>query len=237
MARGAASRRLRRLAGAAGGVTAMSTLLARYGLPPAEIEARSLALVEARLGDRLPADPAERAVATRMIYAVGDLTLVGAIRISPGAVPAALSALRAARPVVVDVRMLAVAVEQGPLARLGCPVQVAIAAPGAAERARAGGITRSAAGLALLAGEWAGGVVAIGTAPTALLALLDLVDAGSPPPAVVVGTPVGFVAAAESKDELLRRAIPQVTVSGTRGGAALAAAALNALAQLALAEE
>jgi precorrin-8X/cobalt-precorrin-8 methylmutase len=214
----------------------VSTLLARYGLPPAAIEARSLAHVEARLANRLPAAPQERTVAVRMVYAAGDLGLVDAIRISPGAVAAALGALRAARPVVVDVRMLAVAVEGGPLARLGCPVQVALAAPGAAERARAEGTTRAAAGVARLASRWAGATVAIGTAPTALLALLDLLDAGSAPPAIIVGTPVGFVAAAEAKDELMRRAVPYVTVAGTRGGAALAAAALNALGRLALAE-
>ncbi len=213
----------------------MSTLLARYALPPAAIETRSLAHVEARLADRLPADPAARAVAARMVYAAGDLTLVDAIRMSPDFVAAAMSALRAARPVVADVRMLAVAVESGPLARLGCSVQVALAAPGAAERAQVEGTTRTAAGLALLADEWAGGIVAIGTAPTALLALLDLVDAGYPAPAAVVGMPVGFVAAAESKDELIRRTIPYATVVGTRGGAALAGAALNALGRLALA--
>jgi precorrin-8X/cobalt-precorrin-8 methylmutase len=213
----------------------MSTLLARYGLPPDEIEARSLALVETRLADKLPTDAAERAVIGRMIYAAGDLAVVDSIRVSPGAVVRALSALRGARPVLVDVRMLAVAVEHGPLSRLGCAVRVALLAPGAAEHARATGTTRAAAGLQLLAPVWEGAVVAIGTAPTALLALLDLVDAGNQPPAVVIATPVGFVAAAESKEELTRRAIPYVTVLGTRGGAGLAAAALNALGRLALA--
>jgi precorrin-8X/cobalt-precorrin-8 methylmutase len=213
----------------------MSTLLARYGLPPDEIEARSLAHVEARIKDRLPLDPADRGVVTRMVYAAGDLSLADSVRVSPGAVAAAIRALRITRPVVVDGRMVAVAVETGSLARLGCAVQVALLAPGAAERARAEGTTRSAMGLILLAPVWAGGVVAIGTAPTALLALLDLVDAGSPPPAAVVATPVGFVAAAESKDELTRRGIPYVTVLGTRGGAGLAAAALNAIGRLALA--
>jgi precorrin-8X/cobalt-precorrin-8 methylmutase len=216
-------------------VIIMTTLLARYGLPPDEIETRSLAHVEAQLAGRLPVDPAERAVAVRLVYAAGDLALVEAIRISPGAVEAAMGALRGARPVVVDVRMVAVAVESGPLARLGCSVETAVRVQGAAERARAAGGTRAAAGMAVLAPRWAGGVVAIGTAPTALLALLDLIDAGSPPPAVIVGTPVGFVAAAESKDELMRRQIPYVTVAGTRGGAALAAAAVNALGRLALA--
>ncbi|HEY7063914.1 MAG TPA: precorrin-8X methylmutase [Chloroflexota bacterium] len=213
----------------------MTTLLTRYGLPPAEIEARSLAHVEATLGARLPADPAERAVAVRMVYAAGDLTLADAIRISPGAVSAAVNALCGAMPIIVDVRMLAAAVVGGPLRELGSEVLVALDVRGVAERARAEAITRAAAGMALLAPRWKGAVVAIGTAPTALLALLDLVDAGHAPPAIVVGTPVGFVAAAESKAELMRRAIPYVTVEGTRGGAALAAAAVNALGRLALA--
>jgi precorrin-8X/cobalt-precorrin-8 methylmutase len=210
-------------------------LLARYALPPNEIEARSLAYVQAQLGDRLPADPGARAVATRVVYAAGDLALASALRLHPDAVPAAVAALRTGCPVVLDVRMLSVAVETGPLARLGCPLHVAIAAPGAADRARAQGTTRAAAGLELLAAHWAGAVVAIGTAPTALLALLDLLDAGAPPPAAIVGMPVGFVAAAESKDELTRRTVPYIALAGTRGGAALAAAALNALGHLALA--
>lgn len=212
----------------------MTTLLERYGLPPDQIEARSLAYVQAELGDQLPADPVPRAVAARMVYAAGDLALVESIQVHPAAAPAGLTALRARKPVVVDVRMLAVGVASGPLARLDCPVHVALGAPGAAERARAEGITRSAAGLALLASAWTDGIVAVGTAPTALLALLDLLDAGAAPPALVVATPVGFVAAAESKAELVRRDVPWITIVGTRGGAALAAAALNALARLAL---
>jgi len=212
------------------------TLLARYGRPPAEIEARSLAYVEAQLGARLPAEPGARAVAARLVYAAGDLTLIDAIRIDSRAVEAAVAALRERCSVVVDVRMVGAGVDAGPLARLGCPLHVAVAAFDAAERARATGVTRTAAGIAALANAWPGGLVAIGNAPTALLALLDLLDSGGAPPAVIVGTPVGFVAAAEAKEELTRRAIPYVTVLGTRGGSALAAAALNALGHLALAQ-
>jgi precorrin-8X/cobalt-precorrin-8 methylmutase len=216
------------------GLGVMTTLLARYGLPPHEIEAQSLAYVDGTLGDRLPAERGARTVAGRMVYSSGDLTLAESIQIHPAAVSAGIGALRAQRSVVVDVRMLAAAVETGPLTRLDCRLHVAISASGAAECARAQHTTRSAAGLTILAPHWAGGVVAIGTAPTALLALLDLLDAGAVPPALVVATPVGFVAAAESKAELLQREVPFITVLGTRGGAALAAAALNALARLAV---
>jgi precorrin-8X/cobalt-precorrin-8 methylmutase len=210
------------------------SLLARYGRPPAAIEAQSLAHVETCLAARLPAEPGARAVAVRMIYAAGDLSLLDTLRIHPRAVDRAVEALAARRAVVLDVAMVAAGVASGPLARLGCPLHVAVAVPAAAASAREDGTTRAAAGMAALAPLWAGGVVAVGNAPTALLALLDLVDAGAPPPAVVIGTPVGFVAAGESKDELLRRRVPYVSVLGTRGGSALAAAALNALGRLAL---
>jgi precorrin-8X/cobalt-precorrin-8 methylmutase len=223
------------VARAARGVTSVGQLLDRYGLPPAEIEARSLAWVESQLADRLPDHPDERAVAVRIVYAAGDLALFDALRIQPGAVAAAVGALRARRSVVVDVRMLGVAVETGPLARLGCHLFVGIAAAQAAERARIWGTTRSAAGMALLAAHWRDGLLAVGNAPTALLAVLDLLDAGCPPPAAIVGMPVGFVAAAEAKDELLQRGVPAITLAGTRGGAAVAAAAVNALGALALA--
>jgi precorrin-8X/cobalt-precorrin-8 methylmutase len=212
----------------------LPTLLARYGLPPAEIERRSLAYVREQVGDRLSADPAARAVATRIIYAAGDLSLADEIHVHPLLPSRTIAALRARRPIVVDVRMVAVAIENGPISRLGCPLHVAVNVPGAAEQARSRGWTRTAVGLAMLAPYWADGIVVVGTAPTALLALLDLVAAGASPPAAVIATPVGFVAAAESKEALVASALPHVTVTGTRGGAAMAAAALNALGQLAL---
>jgi precorrin-8X/cobalt-precorrin-8 methylmutase len=113
-------------------------------------------------------------------------------------------------------------------------VFVAVSEPNVAVAARAAGITRSAMGMRLLKDHLARALVTIGNAPTALLELLDLIDAGSPAPAAIVGMPVGLVAAAESKDELVRRMTPYVTVLGTRGGSPLAAAAVNALLQLAV---
>ena len=209
------------------------TLLVRYGLPPAEIEARSLALMERLAGRDLPAEPGARRVAVMMLYAAGDPDLAGSIRVHPGAVEAGLAALRAGRLIVTDVRMVAAAVESERLARLGPAVRCAIDHPDAAQRARARGITRAAAAIELLESELDGALVAIGNAPTALLALLDAVDAGRVRPALIVGTPVGLIAAAESKEELIGREVPYVTVRGTRGGSAIAAAAVNALVRLA----
>jgi precorrin-8X/cobalt-precorrin-8 methylmutase len=204
------------------------TLLARYGLPAAEIEARSLALVERLAGDALPSEPAARKVAVMMLYATGDPDLGDRIRIHPRAVEVGLAAMRSACRIVTDVRMVAAAVEGG-AGRLGCEVVCAIDQPGAEAIARERGITRASAGLQLLVDRLGGAVVVIGNAPTALLALLDAVDEGRARPALIVGTPVGLVAAAESKEELVRREVPYVTVLGNRGGSAIAAAALNAL--------
>ncbi|HYY89363.1 MAG TPA: precorrin-8X methylmutase, partial [Chloroflexota bacterium] len=116
--------------------------------------------------------------------------------------------------------------------RLAGPLLVALDQPGVQDLALAASITRSAAAMRLVAPRLGGCVVAIGNAPTALLELLDQLDGGGPRPALIIGMPVGLVAAAESKIELARRAIPYVTVHGARGGSPLAAAALNALLDL-----
>lgn len=209
-------------------------LLRRYGMAPAEIERLSLARLEALAGDELPSEPDAHRVALRVLYAAGDPSLAAQLRIKPGATQAGVTALRQGAPLIVDVGMLAAGLRQPALAQLGCPLVVAIAEAEAAGLAAGLGITRSAAGMRLLAPRVAGAVVAIGNAPTALLELLDQLDAGLPPPALIVGMPVGMVAAAESKAELIRRSVPCMTVLGTRGGSPLAAAAVNALLELAL---
>jgi precorrin-8X/cobalt-precorrin-8 methylmutase len=209
------------------------TLLARYGLPPAEIERRSLALVEAQAGAALPADPVARKVAVMMLYATGEPALAPQIRVGGGAVEAGLAALAAGRPICTDVRMVAAAIEPTST-RLGIEVRCWIDDPATVRYARERNMTRAAAAVQLHIGELHDAVVVIGNAPTALLALLDEVDAGRVQPALIVGVPVGLVAAAESKDELLKRAVPYVTVLGTRGGSAIAAAAINAILRLAV---
>ena len=208
------------------------TLLQRYGLPPADIERASLDRLEALAGSALPEDPGLRHVVRRILYAAGDPALAEQVVVHPQAVQAGVAALRCGARVVVDVGMVAAGLHRATLRRLGCPVMVAVEEPGARELAARAGITRSAAGMRLHAAGLGGAVMAIGNAPTALLELLDGLDAGAPSPALIVGTPVGLVAATESKAELARRSVPFVTVLGTRGGSPLAAAALNALLDL-----
>jgi precorrin-8X/cobalt-precorrin-8 methylmutase len=194
----------------------------RYGLPPEEIERRSLALVEGAIPSCSGWTSDAREVVKRMVYAGGDLALAGLARIHPDAVDAGLQAIRANAPIVCDVRMVAAG-----LRRCTNPLHVAVeTAPPTAAGERT---TRAARGMMALRQEVDGGIAVIGNAPTALLALLDLVDCGSCLPALIVATPVGFVAAAESKQELAKRDLPYITIEGTRGGSPLAAAAMNAL--------
>lgn len=213
------------------------TLVDRYVLPPEEIEQRSLQQVAAALGPLSSGSTAERQVIQRLVYAAGDASIAPLIRCHPEAISAGLAALRSGQPIVVDVRMVEVGLDQGLVHRLGCPVHCAIDDRTVAREARNQGLPRAVLAMRALAPRAQRAVVVIGNAPTALLALLDLIDAGEVQPALIVATPVGFVAAAESKAELVARRTPYVTIEGTRGGSALAAAAVNALLRLAVAWE
>jgi precorrin-8X/cobalt-precorrin-8 methylmutase len=208
-------------------------LVERYALPPDETEERSLGIVRQRLGERFH-DKHERAVAARIIYAAGDMDLANALRFSPGAVELGIAAVRSGAAIVADVRMVAAGLDRSRTDALGCAIHCAIDNPATIELSRANGTTRAVEGIYLSAQRLDGAVAVIGNAPTALLCLLDLIDAGVTRPALVVGMPVGFAAAAESKAELAGRAVPYLTIEGARGGSALAAAAANAILRLAI---
>jgi uroporphyrinogen III methyltransferase/synthase len=212
------------------------SLVLRYALRPEEIESLSLQRVRVVLGENEPLEP-ERRIVHRIVYAAGDPTLAPWVRIHPDAVAAGVTALRRGRPIVVDVRMVEAGLNRRMIAQFGCPVRCGIDLPEVAAEARRLGLPRAVVAMRQLHAEIGDGIVVIGNAPTALLSLLDLVDAGQVRPALIVGVPVGFVAAAESKAELAARAVPFMTIEGTRGGSALAAAAINALLQLAFDSE
>lgn len=184
---------------------------------------------ETRL-DHLPGD-AER-VAVRMVHGTGQTDLAEDLLIHPGLVDAARGALEAGAPIVTDAHMVASGVTRARLPRDNA-VLCALRDPRVPDLARSMGTTRSAAALSLLEDRLAGSVVAIGNAPTALFHLLEMLLDGAPRPAAVIGCPVGFVGAAESKEALVAAdlAIPFLTVRGRRGGSAMTASALNALAQ------
>lgn len=209
------------------------TLVDRYSLPPSEMEALSLQRVDAAIGDlgRWPAG--EREVVRRLVYASGDLAIAHLVRFHPDAVAQGAGALRRGAALVVDVRMVEMGLDRDLASQLGCSVYCAIDSPAVIQEARALRLSRAVVAIRSLAGYLDGGVAIVGTAPSALLALLDLVDSGRVRPTLIVGMPVGFVAAAEAKAELVARAVPYITVEGSRGGSALAASAANALLGLA----
>ena len=201
-----------------------------YLRDPAEISRRSFALVgaEADLG-RFP--HTLRPLALRLAHAAGDTAILDNLAWSRGAVTAGRRALSAGAPILVDSTMAAAGISGERLAA-GNRVLCTLHDPRTAEIAAALGTTRSAAAVELWRPHLAGAIVAIGNAPTALYHLLDIIAAGAGKPALVLGFPVGFVGAAEAKAALadFGRGLDYVTLKGRRGGSALAAAAVNALA-------
>ncbi|MBE9050147.1 precorrin-8X methylmutase [Nostocales cyanobacterium LEGE 11386] len=195
-----------------------------------EIYSHSFAIIrsEANL-DVLPSDVAK--VAVRLIHACGMTDIVTDLGYSPTAVPSGRVALAEGAPILCDCRMVAEGITRR---RLPANNQVicTLYDPQVPEMAQHFGNTRSAAALELWHKHLEGAVVAIGNAPTALFRLLEMLDEGAPKPAVILGFPVGFVGAAESKAALAAdsRGVPFLTLHGRRGGSAIAAAAVNALA-------
>jgi precorrin-8X/cobalt-precorrin-8 methylmutase len=195
----------------------------------AEIYRRSFATIRAEADlSGLPPDVAQ--VAVRMIHACGQVDLAGDVGYSPGVVTAARAALRAGAPVLCDAAMVASGITR-PRLPAGNDIVCTLHDPRTPGLAAELGTTRSAAALELWRPLLDGAVVAIGNAPTALFHLLDMIDAGAPRPAAVLGIPVGFIGAAESKAELAGRTdLEHLVVHGRRGGSAITVAAVNALA-------
>jgi precorrin-8X/cobalt-precorrin-8 methylmutase len=194
----------------------------------AAIYARSFATIRAE-ADLARFTEIEARVAVRIIHACGMVEVARDLVFSPDFAVAARSALHEGKPVLCDAKMVAHGITR---ARLPCANDVicTLADAEVPALARAIGNTRSAAAMHLWGDRMGGALVAIGNAPTALFHLLELLDDGAAPPAAVIGLPVGFVGAAESKAALAGYGIPFLTLHGRRGGSAMTVAAVNALA-------
>ncbi|MFD8060394.1 precorrin-8X methylmutase [Streptomyces cyaneofuscatus] len=177
----------------------------------------------------LPADVSQ--VAVRMIHACGMVDLVTDLAFSPNAVADARAAVRSGAPILCDVAMVASGVTRKRLPANN-DVVCTLSDPSVPELAAKMGTTRSAAALELWRDRMEGAVVAVGNAPTALFRLLEMIEEGAPRPAAVIGVPVGFVGAMESKEALAEHpsGLEHLIVRGRRGGSAIAAAAINAIA-------
>ncbi|GAB4250308.1 MAG: hypothetical protein Kow00122_07810 [Thermoleophilia bacterium] len=198
-------------------------------VPPAEIERKSFEIIEGLI-PQLDLSPAERAVVVRVVHATGDPSLASQLVFSPGAVERGVAALAAGRPVVTDVNMVRAGVSPS-LGRVGVQAHCLVGARETAERAEADGVTRSVAAIREFGPRLNGAIVAVGNAPTALLETVRLFEEEGIEPALVVGVPVGFVAAAESKEALAGSGLAHVTLPGLRGGTPIAVAVVNALAR------
>lgn len=203
-------------------------MLGRYWVPPGEIEARSFEIIDGLISTSGYSSD-ELQIVKRVVHTTGDPGIIEHLRIHPRAISSALAAVRSGSMLYTDVKMAAAGVNRRLASRFGCGVTCLIEGPEVAGEAQRMSVTRAAAGVGLVSGQLGGTVIAIGNAPTALFALLDLVDSGVARPALTIGVPVGFVGASESKTELARRDLPYITIEGTRGGSTIAVAILNAL--------
>ena len=200
-----------------------------YVKDPAEIYRQSFEIIrrEAPI-DRLPADVASLAV--RLIHACGMIDIADSLAFSDDVVESGRHALQEGAPILCDTAMTAAGIIRRHLPA-GNEILIASENPASADHAKKMGNTRSAAGVDLWGEQLDGGVVAIGNAPTALFRLVERIDLDGYRPAAILGFPVGFVGAAESKELLAEGSlgVPFITLRGRRGGSAMAAAAVNAL--------
>jgi precorrin-8X/cobalt-precorrin-8 methylmutase len=201
-------------------------------LVPHEIERKSFEIIAKRL-DLKKWRPEVRPVVLRVVHATGDCGIARRLRFHPSALKAARVALRSCARVVTDVNMVKAGINSALVGRHKNRVSCAIRHADVAVRARRERTTRAAAAMQKCKRILHGGIAVIGNAPTALFSVLDMIREGIRP-ALVVGVPVGFVGAAESKRALEKSNVPYITLRGTRGGSSVAVAIMNALLNLAV---
>ncbi len=198
---------------------------------PLEIEAESFRIIESELGES-PFPTEEFAVVRRCIHATGDFSFAENMRFSPGAVHAGIEAIRTGKNILVDVNMATAGISRGLLEKFGGKVICRVAEKQTAQLARDKNATRSEIAMELARNDNVG-IVAIGNAPTALLKVMTMIAEGRFSPDLVIGVPVGFVNAAESKEILHHQEFASITALGRKGGTPVAVAAVNALLRLA----
>jgi len=196
---------------------------------PRSIEARSMEIIAPYLRD-LKLGQEEVKVFSRIIHASGDPDYANCIRLHPEAIAAAEQALKRGCDIYCDVEMVRTGINRRTLAEFGGQTHCLIRDAAIAQAAKSEGITRSMAAMRAFGAKMNGAIVAIGNAPTALFEVLRLMRETSLRPSMIVGVPVGFVGAAESKELLMTESpVPFITVVGSKGGSPIAAAAVNAL--------
>lgn len=198
---------------------------------PGEIEAKSFAIIDGEVGPH-DYDEQQWPIVRRVIHTTADFDFVAITRFSPDVVTVAIAALRRGESILCDTNMVMAGINKPRLARFGSSLNCYVADDDVTREARQLGVTRSI--VAARKGVAQGcGIYLIGNAPTALFELLNLAAEGQVKPSLIVGVPVGFVGAEESKQALLASGLPFITCCGRKGGSAIAATILNALMLLA----
>ncbi|CQR54507.1 precorrin-8X methylmutase [Paenibacillus riograndensis] len=200
---------------------------------PQEIEGLSFQMITRELGDH-EFSALQYPVVQRIIHASADFELGRSLVFHPRAMEAGISAILEGQPIIADVRMVEAGIAKERIHKYGGEVRVHISDPDVMEAAKAQGTTRAILATRKACAEAPGGIYVIGNAPTALLELIRLIKEGAAQPGLIIGMPVGFVSAAESKDELRKLDIPYITNIGRKGGSTVVVAAVNALSLLAV---
>lgn len=197
-------------------------------IKPMDIEKRSFEIITELLGDRT-LDPENEPVIKRVIHTTADFDYADNLCFSEHAVVKGIEALRTGCDIVTDTQMARAGINKTILGRLGGEVHCFMSDPDVAEEAKARGITRAVVSMERAAKLAKPCVFAIGNAPTALLALHDLIAAGTVKPALIIGVPVGFVNVVESKERIMTAGVPYIVARGRKGGSNVAAAICNAM--------
>lgn len=197
-------------------------------IKPMDIEKRSFEIITELLGDRT-LDPENEPVIKRVIHTTADFDYADNLCFSEHAVAKGIEALRGGCDIVTDTQMARAGINKTILGSLGGEVHCFMSDPDVAEEAKARGITRAVVSMERAAKLAKPCIFAIGNAPTALLALRDLIAAGTVKPALVIGVPVGFVNVVESKEQIMTAGVPYIVARGRKGGSNVAAAICNAM--------
>jgi precorrin-8X/cobalt-precorrin-8 methylmutase len=205
-------------------------------MKPQEIEQESFRIIDREAGPH-SFSPQEWPIVRRMIHTAADFDYLRTVRFHPRAIAMGLQAIRTGKPIVTDTRMAHSGIRKAELGRFGVRVVCNMDDPAIHAAARSSGSTRAEAALDAAVAEIPDGLYVIGNAPTALLRLIERVRSGEARPALIVGLPVGFVNAAESKAALAKLDHPYITNEGRKGGSNVAAAVVNALLLLATKNE
>ena len=194
---------------------------------PNAIEARSMEIIESELTVEIPEE--NKAVVKRVIHCTADFEYAVTLAFSDGACAKAIEALKNGCDIVTDTQMAKSGINKAAAAKLGCDIHCFMSDPDVAETAKQRGCTRAVASMEKAAALGRPVMFVVGNAPTALLALRDLIDAGTVNPELVVGAPVGFVNILEAKDAIMEAGVPYIVAKGRKGGSNVAAAIVNAL--------